>query len=143
VKTTPTALCPFSAPASIRTTYPFNLIDECDPSSPGVSIVTCNSDCSWGMFCSEIKAPCKEISRTGLAPLSPSSDSQEGIDVHASFAQDCAQRAFGHISCVVRDRDFLPGFLMPPYFVAARSGAIKSKTKYAKSPHDLAVGKSC
>jgi hypothetical protein len=32
---------------------------------------------------------------------------------------------------------------MTPNFVAARPGAIKSKTKYAESPHDLAVRESC
>jgi hypothetical protein len=30
---------------------------------------------------------------------------------------------------------------MPPYFMATRTGTIKSKTEEAKSPHDLAVGK--
>lgn len=67
------------------------------------------------------------FSAPGMFCVRLASGSQEGIDVHTSLAQNRAQRAFRHISCVVRDRDFFSGFLMTPNFVAARPGAIKSK----------------
>ncbi len=47
----------------MRTTYPRSCIRSI-PLTPGVSMVTCNSDCNRGLCFSEINAPCSDKSFT-------------------------------------------------------------------------------
>jgi hypothetical protein len=68
--------------------------------------------------------------------------SEKGSDVNSGFAENRSQGAFRYIARVMRDRHFSSRLSVAPDFVAAGAGAIESKAKYAKPPHDLSIGES-
>jgi hypothetical protein len=74
--------------------------------------------------------PAVQVEESGL---------QECADVDSRFAEDGAESSFGHIAVMMRNCDFAACQSMTPDLMAARPGAVKSKTEFAQPPRRFAV----
>ena len=72
-----------------------------------------------------------------------SSGFEEVAHANSSFAENRAQRAFRHVSGMVRKRDFSSRLRMAPDFVAAGAGTVELETKRSEPAGNFPVGKSC
>jgi hypothetical protein len=67
---------------------------------------------------------------------------EEVVHVNSSFTENRAQRAFRHVSGMVRKRDLSPRLGMPPNFVATGTGTVELETKRSETAGNFPVGES-
>jgi hypothetical protein len=72
-----------------------------------------------------------------------SSSFEEVAYVNSGFAENRAQRAFRHVSGMVRERDLSSRLRMAPDFMAAGTGTVELETKHSETAGNFPVGKSC